>query len=126
VYSLKQSQMNFLDCPQIVRRPYGQTRRGLKLPHGGGGYDSDIEDVSSLLHLPNEGRLLDHQSLSRVNGVDLMVELLGSESTDAAEEVNNTKGVHAKHTYLKDHFKNLLEHIAHNTAEQNEDEAKRH
>jgi hypothetical protein len=40
--------------------------------------------------------------------------------------VNNTKGVHVRHTYLKDHFKTLLEHIAQYTAEQNEDEAKRH
>ncbi|WJX71524.1 hypothetical protein P8452_55508 [Trifolium repens] len=60
VYSLKQSQMNFLECPQIVRRPYGQTRRGLKLPHGGGGYDSDIEDVCA--YTPLQASLCYHHT----------------------------------------------------------------
>jgi CHASE3 domain sensor protein len=55
-----------------------------------------------------------------------MVELLRSNSTDAAKEVHNTKGVHDRHTYLKDHFKTLLERIAQYTAEQNGDEVKRH
>ncbi|GAU50345.1 hypothetical protein TSUD_409300 [Trifolium subterraneum] len=35
-----------------------------------------LNDVSCLLHLPLEGRLLDHSSISKVDGIDLMVNLL--------------------------------------------------
>jgi hypothetical protein len=40
--------------------------------------------------------------------------------------VHITKRAHTKHTYLKDHFKTLLEHIAQYVAEENDDEAERH
>jgi hypothetical protein len=71
-----------------------------------------LDDVSCLLHLPNEGRPLDHQPHKRLDGVDLMVKLLGSNPADAAEEVHITKGANAMTTYLKAHFKTLMDRIA--------------
>ncbi|MCI54329.1 hypothetical protein A2U01_0075579, partial [Trifolium medium] len=37
-----------------------------------------VDDVSSLLHLPLRGRLLDHTSLTKEEGVVVMVDLLGA------------------------------------------------
>jgi hypothetical protein len=42
-----------------------------------------LDDVSCLLHLPNGSGLLEHQSLNRVDGIDLMVRHLGSDPGDA-------------------------------------------
>jgi hypothetical protein len=83
-----------------------------------------LYDVSCLLHLPNGGRLLQHQSLRRAEGVGLMVKQLGSDASDALEETHITKGAHARTTYLKTHFKYLVERVANFVAE--EDEAKSH
>lgn len=45
-----------------------------------------LDDVSCLLHIPIEGKLLDHNGpLSRYNAIDLMVELLGD---DVVEDDN--------------------------------------
>ncbi|MCI92294.1 putative IMP dehydrogenase/GMP reductase, partial [Trifolium medium] len=46
-----------------------------------------IDDVSCLLHLPLRGRLLDHTSLSKEDGVTVMVDLLGAEPADALYDV---------------------------------------
>jgi hypothetical protein len=35
-----------------------------------------LDDVSCLLHLPIKGLLLDHNSISKAGGIDLMVNLL--------------------------------------------------
>jgi hypothetical protein len=43
---------------------------------------------------------------------DLMVKLLASNPADAAEEVHITKGANAMTTYLKAHFKTLMDRIA--------------
>jgi hypothetical protein len=85
-----------------------------------------LDDMSCLLHLSNEGRLLDHGFLDRARGIDLMVRLLGSDPADVSKEIHVTKGDHAKHTYLQRHFKTFLPHIADYTEEGNEDEVLRH
>ncbi|MCI42840.1 serine/threonine-protein phosphatase 7 long form-like protein, partial [Trifolium medium] len=46
-----------------------------------------LDEVSCLLHLPIRDRLLDHTTLSKDEGIELMVNLLGSEPFDAHNEV---------------------------------------
>ncbi|MCI75449.1 serine/threonine-protein phosphatase 7 long form-like protein, partial [Trifolium medium] len=46
-----------------------------------------LDDVSCLLHLPITGRLLDRTPLSKADGIDVMVNLLGADATDAEYEV---------------------------------------
>jgi hypothetical protein len=60
--------------------------------------------VHYLLHLPDEGHLLDHLGIIRKSDViELMVNYLGSSSspTDADYEVTSTKGAHVQFTYLR-------------------------
>ncbi|GAU10852.1 hypothetical protein TSUD_425360, partial [Trifolium subterraneum] len=74
-----------------------------------------LDDVSCLLHLPLKGHLLDHSSISKADGIDLMVNLLGSESDDALLEVTKTKCAHAKTTYVKRPFRHHIKCFAHFT-----------
>ncbi|MCI75809.1 hypothetical protein A2U01_0097078, partial [Trifolium medium] len=67
--------------------------------------------MSCLLHLPLGGRLLDHIPITKAEGIDLMVRLLGSDPADADNEVTKSKGAHAKMTYLKPLFKTHLQRI---------------
>ncbi|MCI32469.1 serine/threonine-protein phosphatase 7 long form-like protein, partial [Trifolium medium] len=46
-----------------------------------------LDDVSCLLHLPIIGRLLGCTPLSKAYGIDVMVNLLGADATDAEYEV---------------------------------------
>ncbi|MCI65201.1 serine/threonine-protein phosphatase 7 long form-like protein, partial [Trifolium medium] len=50
-----------------------------------------LDDVSCLLHLPFRGRLLDHIPITKIEDIDLMVRLLGSDPADADTEVTKTK-----------------------------------
>jgi hypothetical protein len=54
-----------------------------------------LDDVCCLLHLPIQGRLFDHRGIpTKTDGVDMMVELLGSTASEAKSEVNRTRGAH--------------------------------
>ncbi|MCI51334.1 serine/threonine-protein phosphatase 7 long form-like protein, partial [Trifolium medium] len=46
-----------------------------------------LDYMSCLLHLPLGGHLLDHTSLTKAEGITLMVDLLGSDAFDAHTEV---------------------------------------
>ncbi|MCI97061.1 hypothetical protein A2U01_0118361, partial [Trifolium medium] len=50
-----------------------------------------LDDVSCLLRLPLRGRLLDHTSLTKKEGVVVMVDLLGAEPSDVEFEVKRPK-----------------------------------
>ncbi|MCI39216.1 serine/threonine-protein phosphatase 7 long form-like protein, partial [Trifolium medium] len=80
-----------------------------------------LDDVSCLLHLPLRGRLQDHITLSKEEGVIVMVNLLGAELVDALYEVTKTKCAHAMTTYLKGIFKHHIEQVAHFTALEDEE-----
>jgi hypothetical protein len=71
-----------------------------------------LDDVSCLLHLPNEGRLPDYENVGRDGGIKLMVDILGSDPADVEKEIVVTKGANTSHTYLQRHFKTLMSHIA--------------
>jgi hypothetical protein len=54
-----------------------------------------LDDVRCLLHLPIQGRLLDHRAIpTKTDGVDMMIELLGWTTNEAESEVKRTKGAH--------------------------------
>jgi hypothetical protein len=59
-----------------------------------------LDDVSCLLHLSNKGRLSDHDYVGKEEGTKLMVDLIGADPTDVANEMVVTKGSHVRHTYL--------------------------
>ena len=63
-----------------------------------------LDDVSCLLHLPIDGMLLSHESMTRTEVVHMMVEHVG----DTWKKVTNTKGGHAQFNYFKIIFKERL------------------
>jgi len=67
-----------------------------------------LDDVAYLLHLPIDGMLLSHESISRDEAVELMETYLGSSTTDALKEVEKTKGAHCRFSYLDRIFKERL------------------
>jgi len=72
-----------------------------------------LDDVSCLLHLPIDGMLLSHSTISRDEAVEWMVEQLGSDPGEAAVEVKKTKGAHCRFSYFRRIFKVcMLEQLA--------------
>ena len=67
-----------------------------------------LDDVACLLHLPIDGMLLSHRSISRDEAVELMETYLGSSTGDALIEVEKTKGAHCRFGYLERIFKECL------------------
>ena len=67
-----------------------------------------LDDVSCLLHIPIDGMLLSHSTITRDEAVDMMVEHLGSNPRDALFEVNQTKGAHCQFSYLRKIFKERM------------------
>jgi len=67
-----------------------------------------LDDVACLLHLPIDGMLLSHGSISRDETVELMETYLGSSTSDAVKEVEKTKGAHFRFSYLERIFKERL------------------
>jgi len=67
-----------------------------------------LDDVACLLHLPIDGMLLSHGSISRDEAVELMETYLGSSTSDVVKEVEKTKGAHCRISYLERIFKERL------------------
>ena len=67
-----------------------------------------LDDVSCLLHLPIDGMLLSHKSISRDDAVDMMMRYLGSSPGDAFDEVNETRDAHEQFSYFRRIFKERL------------------
>ncbi|CAJ2652389.1 unnamed protein product [Trifolium pratense] len=85
-----------------------------------------LDDVSCLLHVPINGRLLDHTLISKDQAIDALVNLLGAQLADALDEYENTKGNHVMLTYLKRLFTNHLAHVAVLTSLGDEDSCERY
>jgi len=64
-----------------------------------------LDDVFCLLHLHIDGVLMSHKSISKGDAVELMIRYLGSFPGDALDEVNETRGAHARFNYLRKIFK---------------------
>ncbi|PNX58430.1 hypothetical protein L195_g059185, partial [Trifolium pratense] len=61
-----------------------------------------LDDVSCLLHLLITALLLDHTPISKDQGLEVLINLLGAHH--AHSKVSKTKGAHATLTYLKGLF----------------------
>ena len=61
-----------------------------------------------MLHLLVDGMLLAHEGLTRDEVVEMMIRYLGANLGDANEEVNDSRGAHARFSYLKRIFKERL------------------
>jgi len=68
-----------------------------------------LDDMSCLLHLPIDGMLLSHETISRNDMVDMMMRYLGSSAGDALGGVTETRGAHARFNYLKKILKERLQ-----------------
>jgi len=70
-----------------------------------------LDDVSCLLHIPIDGMLLSHKLISRDGAVavEMMMTYLGSTVGDALDEVTETRGAHARFSYLRRIFKERLQ-----------------
>ena len=64
-----------------------------------------LDDVSSLLHLPIRGRLLNYSRISRPDVHDMMVQYLVVDSCDAQKEIDDTRRWHARFSFLKELYK---------------------
>ena len=67
-----------------------------------------LDDVACLLHLPIDGMLLSHGSISQDEAVEMMETYLGFDLGDALIEVEKTKGAHCRFSYLERIFKERL------------------
>lgn len=55
-----------------------------------------VNDMSSLLHLPIGGRLLDHSRMIRLDTLEMMVTYLGDYPEGALKELEDTRGCHVR------------------------------
>ncbi|CAL5209595.1 unnamed protein product [Lathyrus oleraceus] len=60
-----------------------------------------LEDVSCLLHLPIKGRFLDRGRITKDEALEMMVDHLGDDPREAKNELDRTRGTHARFEYLK-------------------------
>ena len=68
-----------------------------------------LDDVSCLLHLSIDGMLLSYETILRDDVVELIIQYLGSSPGDALKEVTETRGAHARFSYLRRIFKERLQ-----------------
>lgn len=67
-----------------------------------------FDDVSYLLHFPTTRVLLDHSIISRPKALDLMVIHLGANPSKTQSDIEDTKGCHARFSFLS---KNYINHL---------------
>jgi hypothetical protein len=68
-----------------------------------------LDNVSCLLHLPIQGTLIDRIGMSRPDGVDIMVELLGADVDKADKQGWKTNDARAHFSRLREIFKKHLQ-----------------
>lgn len=67
-----------------------------------------LDDVSCLLHISIRGRLLDHGGITKDEAFEMMVYYLGADPWKAKEELDRTKGAHARFEYPEKVYKDKL------------------
>jgi hypothetical protein len=102
VVGLAQTRYTYLDpglLSTFVERWYGDTGN-FHMPCGE--MRVTLDDVRCLLHLPIQGRLLDHSRISnKATNVEWMITLIGLTNSEAEGEVRRTKGAHVRVVYWK-------------------------
>lgn len=67
-----------------------------------------LNDVSCLLNLPIRGRFLDHGRIRKEDALEMMVEYLGADPVEAMDELDKTRGAHARFVYLKKAYEDVI------------------
>jgi len=67
-----------------------------------------LDDMACLLHIPIDGMLLSHRTITRDEAVEWMEEHLGYDPGEALIEVEKTKGAHCRFGYLQKIFKERM------------------
>lgn len=67
-----------------------------------------LDDVSSMLHLPINGKLLDYSIITRLDALDMIVTYLGANTSDVQKEMDDTIGCHARFVFLEELYINHL------------------
>lgn len=60
-----------------------------------------LDNVLCLLHLPIRGRLLDHWRITKDKTLNMMVDHLKADPGEAKDELDRTRGAHARFEYPK-------------------------
>lgn len=68
-----------------------------------------LNGVSSLLHLPVKGRLLNYSRLIRLDALEMMIQYLRGNSGDSQQEIDDTRWYHAKFGFLERLYKYHLD-----------------
>ena len=69
-----------------------------------------LDDVAYLPHLPIIGAFLDHERIDNEEALDMLVEKLGVTPESDMAELDFTRGVHVRYSYLKMVFTNEITH----------------
>ncbi|CAL5208185.1 unnamed protein product [Lathyrus oleraceus] len=67
-----------------------------------------LNDVSCLLHLPNMGRFLDHWRMTKGEALEMMLEYRGADPGEVMDELDKTRGTHARFVYLEKVYEDVL------------------
>ncbi|GAU49778.1 hypothetical protein TSUD_141680 [Trifolium subterraneum] len=59
-----------------------------------------LDDVQCLLHIPIEGKFLNHRKISRLDGAQMLSSFLGIDEADALSMFATLNGPHLKHNYV--------------------------
>ncbi|CAL5198199.1 unnamed protein product [Lathyrus oleraceus] len=60
-----------------------------------------LDDVSCLLYLPIRVRLLNHERITKGKAHQMMIDYLGDDPGEEMDELDRTRGVHARFEYIK-------------------------
>jgi hypothetical protein len=68
-----------------------------------------LDDVQCLLHIPIEGKFLNHERMSRSEGADMVSNYLGVQRDDIVAEFHNMRALKIRYTYLQQIYMELKE-----------------
>ncbi|GAU48517.1 hypothetical protein TSUD_242950 [Trifolium subterraneum] len=101
---LVRTNFNVLDCGilwSFAERWHPETST-FHLPLGEMGIT--LDDVQCLLHLPIEGKFLNHRKMTRKEGAEMVSSFLGVDEDDASIMFATLNGSHLKHSYVAGFF----------------------
>ncbi|XP_058727226.1 uncharacterized protein LOC131598662 [Vicia villosa] len=83
-----------------------QKTSSFHLPHGE--ITITLDDVACLLHLPIRGIFLDQGRVTKEETMEMLIAELGADPTDALDEVERTRGMHVRLSFLQRRYDEAL------------------
>ncbi|XP_050902789.1 protein MAIN-LIKE 1-like [Lathyrus oleraceus] len=90
----------------FVERCHSKTS-SFHLPHGE--MSITLDDVSHLLHLPIGERFLDNGRITKDEAIEIVVEYLGADPEKAMNEVDRSRGAHARFEFLRNIYETEIQ-----------------